>query len=471
MDDRKFTFRSKSPYDRRTSDLLRLVRAPAALSVPGDVLAGAAAARNPWHPRVLGATASSVCMYWAGMALNDYADATVDAVERPDRPVPSGRVPRRTALAVATGLTAASLGLAAATGGRRGLLGALPLTALVWSYDLGLKSTPAGPAVMAGARAADVLTGALAVAPPGAAASALRRGTLPAALMAAHTYTLTALSRHEIAGAPADVPARTLAASTATVLATAAGPLVRGLRGSGTAADARGGTALRVIAGGAARPPARAVPPTVAGAGGTSSRSDGRSARQPVAGPVRSGVRAAGAPTGRGSTRASVASAAGSALASVSAAGRASAPASAASAAGSALASVASAGRASALASVASAASSASAPVSGATTAARATALAAALRRTRPQNPRTAATAVIAGAAALAYLGSYGLAQVKAVRAPSGENVRGAVGAGITALVPLQAALTARAGAPVAAALLGAVHPLARRLARRISPT
>ncbi|MFM9445960.1 SCO3242 family prenyltransferase [Streptomyces acidiscabies] len=351
MDDRKVAFRSKSPYDQRTSDYVRLVRAPAALSVPGDVLAGAAAARSPWHPRVLGATASSVCMYWAGMALNDYADATVDAVERPDRPVPSGRVPRRTALAVATGLTAASLGLAAATGGRRGLLGALPLTALVWSYDLGLKSTPAGPAVMAGARAADVLTGALAVAPPGTGATALRRGTLPAALIAAHTYTLTALSRHEIAGAPAGVPARTFAASTAAAVATAAGPVARGLGGFAKADDPAGGTGLRATTGGAVAP-------------------------------------ASGALLGK-----------------------------------------------------------------------------------RPQDLRTAATALIAGAAALSYLGSYGLAQVKAVRAPSGENVRGAVGAGITALVPLQAALTARAGSPVAAALLGAVHPLARRLARRVSPT
>ncbi|GAQ50713.1 SCO3242 family prenyltransferase [Streptomyces acidiscabies] len=373
MGDRKVAFRSKLPSSQRTSDYIRLVRAPAALSVPGDVLAGAAAARTPWHPRVLGATASSVCMYWAGMALNDYADAAVDAVERPDRPVPSGRVPRRTALAVATGLTAASLGLAAATGGRRGLLGALPLTALVWSYDLGLKSTPAGPAVMAGARAADVLTGALAVAPPGTGATALRRGTLPAALIAAHTYTLTALSRHEIAGAPAGVPARTFAASTAAAVATAAGPVVRGLGGFGKADGPAGGTGLRAGAGGA----------------------------------TPGGVSVGGA----------------------------------------------------------------SALASGTAAAARVTARAGALLGRRPQDPRTAATALIAGAAALSYLGSYGLAQIKAVRAPSGENVRGAVGAGITALVPLQAALTARAGAPVAAALLGAAHPLARRLARRVSPT
>ncbi|WP_416969973.1 SCO3242 family prenyltransferase [Streptomyces sp. 4F14] len=353
MDDRKFTFRSKPPSDKHISDLVRLVRAPAALSVPGDVLAGAAAARTPWDPRVLGATASSVCMYWAGMALNDYADATVDAVERPDRPIPSGRVPRRAALAVATGLTAASLGLAAATGGRRGLLGALPLAALVWSYDLGLKATPAGPAVMAGARAADVLTGALAVAPRGAGAAALRRGAVPATLVAAHTYTLTALSRHEIAGAPASVPARTFVASAAAAVASAAGPVARGLGGAGTAGSATAST----------------------------DRPDGT-------------------PAG-----------------------------------------------------------------------ARVATLAGALLGRRSPDRRTAATALVAGGAVLSYLGSYGLAQARAVRSPSGENVRGAVGAGITALVPLQAALTARAGAPGAAALLGAVHPLARRLARRISPT
>ena len=70
------------------SDLLSLVRAPAALSVPGDILAGAAAAGRPLGPRTVGTMASSVCLYWAGMALNDYADAAVDAVERPPAPRP-----------------------------------------------------------------------------------------------------------------------------------------------------------------------------------------------------------------------------------------------------------------------------------------------------------------------------------------------------------------------------------------------
>ncbi|MFF4257199.1 UbiA family prenyltransferase [Streptomyces sp. NPDC001663] len=65
----------------------------------------------------------------------------MDAVERPERPIPSGRVARRTALATACGLTAAALGLSALAGGCRALGVALPLTGLVWVYDLRLKST------------------------------------------------------------------------------------------------------------------------------------------------------------------------------------------------------------------------------------------------------------------------------------------------------------------------------------------
>lgn len=294
--------RNSSP---RLADLAQLVRLPAALSVPGDVLAGAAASTGGTpRPRILGTMASSIALYWAGMALNDYADATVDAVERPGRPVPSGRVERRTALATACALTAAGLGLAALTGGRRALGVALPLTGLVWAYDLGLKSTPAGPAAMAGARTLNVLAGA----EPGRRTSAL-----PAALLVgAHTYTVTALSRHEVSGAPREVPVATLAGSTATAVAAAALP---GLR------------------------------------------RHGRTAR------------------------------------------------------------------------------------------------------------------IGAAAGALAYLASYGTAQARAAREPSATNVRNAVGTGIMSLMPLQAALTAGGGKAGLAGVLAAAHPLARRLARKVSPT
>ncbi|GHG87771.1 SCO3242 family prenyltransferase [Streptomyces lanatus] len=347
MKDRKAVARFGSRSAVRLADLALLVRAPAALSVPGDVIAGAAAAGRPLNARTLGVIGSSVCLYWAGMALNDYADATVDSVERPDRPVPSGRVPRRAALAVAGGLTVAGLGLAAVAGGRRSVGAAVPLAGLVWAYDLKLKSTPWGGVAMAGARVVDVLAGA--VVPgrgAGSVGGALRRAAVPAGLVGVHTGTLMALSRYEVGGAPVRVPAATLAVSAVTAVAT-------GLSvGRGAAKGA-------------------------------------------LSGAVPSGLVA---PRGGAANRHSPA------------------------------------------------------PLKGVAGAARSKKL-------------------VAAAGALAYLGTYGTAQVRALRQPSAENVQRAVGAGILGLMPLQAALTARGGAPGLAAALGVVHPLARRLARRISPT
>ncbi|MGH3169780.1 MAG: SCO3242 family prenyltransferase, partial [Trebonia sp.] len=67
--------------------LVEVTRAPAALTVPGDVISGAA--RSSLRParRVAALACSSACLYWAGMALNDYADRDVDAAERPGRPI------------------------------------------------------------------------------------------------------------------------------------------------------------------------------------------------------------------------------------------------------------------------------------------------------------------------------------------------------------------------------------------------
>ena len=64
--------------------MAELVRLPAVLSVPGDVLVGAAVSGQMRDvSRTAGLVAASSCLYLAGMALNDYADRDVDAVERP----------------------------------------------------------------------------------------------------------------------------------------------------------------------------------------------------------------------------------------------------------------------------------------------------------------------------------------------------------------------------------------------------
>jgi 4-hydroxybenzoate polyprenyltransferase len=199
----------------RPGALAELVRAPAALSVPGDVVAGAAAA-GVLDRRTAGLACASVCLYWAGMAANDWADRDLDAAERPGRPIPSGRVSARAALGVAAGLTAAGVAVAGAAGGRRALAVAGPLAAAVWAYDLRAKNTRAGPLAMAACRALDVLLGA----------STGRVGrAVPAALtVGVHTYTVTALSRGEVGGTTPKVAAATLATTAAVAGAVAAVP-------------------------------------------------------------------------------------------------------------------------------------------------------------------------------------------------------------------------------------------------------
>jgi 4-hydroxybenzoate polyprenyltransferase len=187
--------------DLRT--VAELVRAPAALSVPGDTLAGGAGAGWPFGWRSAAMPAASVCLYWAGMALNDYADRELDRVERPERPIPSGRVTPRFALGLAAALTGAGVAAAGLVGGRSALAVALPLAGTVWAYDLALKQTAAGPFAMAAARALDVLLGA---------GKDRTRAALPAALtVGGHTLGLTALSRGEVTGSDRRLPVAALA--------------------------------------------------------------------------------------------------------------------------------------------------------------------------------------------------------------------------------------------------------------------
>ncbi|MFI5628942.1 SCO3242 family prenyltransferase [Streptomyces sp. NPDC051664] len=232
-----------------------LLRVSALFTVPGDALAGAAAlGRRPDRGTAL-AVGASLCLYEAGMALNDWADRDEDAIDRPHRPIPSGRITPGAALAAAGALTAAGLTLAARAG-RPALTVATGLAATVWAYDLHLKHTQAGPAAMAGARALDLLLGATATAGTGAGSVGVKRpagatgtslaarsaGTVlltrtaravgpvqsmgsahttppkvraavpAAALLGAHTYAVTAVSRHEAQGGSTAAPLGALAA-------------------------------------------------------------------------------------------------------------------------------------------------------------------------------------------------------------------------------------------------------------------
>lgn len=215
-----------------TADTLaELVRLPAVLSIPGDAWNGAAAAGNR---RGWAMPAASALVYLGGMALNDWADRELDAEERPERPIPSGRITPAAALAVGAGMVAGGVGVAGAIGGRAGLRIAVPLAASVWAYDVLAKDTPAGPATMALCRALDVLLGA---------AGGNVTAALPAAaLVGAHTLTVTTVSQHEVHGAPVDVPLTALRRTAATAL----GLLALGL--PGREEEGRGAARLRRLA-------------------------------------------------------------------------------------------------------------------------------------------------------------------------------------------------------------------------------
>ena len=104
---------------------------------------------------------SLTLFYVAGMYLNDAFDADIDAVERPERPIPAGRVSRRivfaagyTMLAVAIALMAAAGSVDARfddTGPWPGLAG-LALAGIIVFYNWHHKKNPLSPVVMGTSR-------------------------------------------------------------------------------------------------------------------------------------------------------------------------------------------------------------------------------------------------------------------------------------------------------------------------------
>lgn len=135
----------------------------------GLVLAGGAAA----DARPLPLLVSLSLFYVGGMYLNDAFDAPLDAVERPERPIPAGRVGRGTVFALGFAMLAAGLllllwiGLAFADGtGYWPAIGGLGLGAAILFYDWYHKNNPLSPLLMGLCRVLVYVTAGLSVAVP-----------------------------------------------------------------------------------------------------------------------------------------------------------------------------------------------------------------------------------------------------------------------------------------------------------------
>jgi 4-hydroxybenzoate polyprenyltransferase len=148
---------------RTAADLAALVRLPNLFTAPPDVVAGATlavAVGGAVDPLpVAGLCVASAALYAGGTTLNDVADVAEDARERPERPIPSGAVSRRTAAVVGAGFLGAGVVVAAVAGGVASAATAVALAAVVGLYDLVLKGGPAGPLAMGAARGLNVALG------------------------------------------------------------------------------------------------------------------------------------------------------------------------------------------------------------------------------------------------------------------------------------------------------------------------
>jgi hypothetical protein len=144
---------------------LQLLRLPNVFTAVADVMMGYLVAFHDLQPIENFALLAviSALLYLSGIVLNDAFDADVDARDRPDRPIPSGRVSLKAATAVGWGMLTAGLILAwclsyMANDWRPGVVATL-LAACILLYDGALKRTLLAPLIMGECRMLNVLLG------------------------------------------------------------------------------------------------------------------------------------------------------------------------------------------------------------------------------------------------------------------------------------------------------------------------
>lgn len=159
---------------------LQLVRLPNVFTAAADSLAGWLLVRGTLGEpeRWLPLTLASMAIYAAGIALNDVFDYDLDRVERPSRPLPSGRVSRRFAAWLGAGLLVLGPVLAALSGSWASFSVASALALCVLTYDAALRRTVLGPEVMGACRGLNVLLGMSQAARLGGGTGTLVTGSL-----------------------------------------------------------------------------------------------------------------------------------------------------------------------------------------------------------------------------------------------------------------------------------------------------
>jgi chlorophyll synthase len=98
------------------------------------IVASGAALGERWPLALLGILLAGPLVCGMSQAVNDWFDRHVDAINEPQRPIPSGRMPGRWGLYVAIGWTVVSLGVGAVLG-PWGFAATVLATILAWIYS------------------------------------------------------------------------------------------------------------------------------------------------------------------------------------------------------------------------------------------------------------------------------------------------------------------------------------------------
>ena len=172
---------------------LQLLRPANVATALADVLAGFAIAGLAHRAALPWLLLSTAALYAGGIVLNDVFDRDLDRVERPERPIPSGRITAAQAATLGGALLAIGVGAAAAANATA-LLVALAIAAGVLLYDAWGKRHAIGPLNMAMCRALNLLLGVAAA--PAALADAWHVAGVPLL----YIYAITSISRGEVHG-------------------------------------------------------------------------------------------------------------------------------------------------------------------------------------------------------------------------------------------------------------------------------
>ena len=175
---------------------LQLMRPANITTAWADILLGAAAGgiiAGNWTA-VSWLILATTGLYGGGVVFNDVCDAQLDAVERPERPIPSGRASLTGAIALGTVLLSIGVAAAAMVSSQSAILAAIvAITALL--YDRwGKHQTFLGPINMGMCRGGNLLLGVSAV--DGAIGDRWYLALIPIVYIAA----ITAISQGEVYG-------------------------------------------------------------------------------------------------------------------------------------------------------------------------------------------------------------------------------------------------------------------------------